>query len=129
MAFPVVVAGAPPIPTAPVVRPQALRIGPTRHEYEYTRLNADLWKCKKHNEWGKDDDKLFLLKDQDYWVALDAPENLDAVAEVLKQGHPMFRTSEDALSAGWHKWESNDAGRSSLNWRDTGLSCDTTVIL
>ena len=46
-------------------------------------------------------------------------------------GHlAVFRTQENAVSPGWHKWQTNyQAGkRLGADWRATGLICETTEL-
>ena len=43
----------------------------------------------------------------------------------------VFRTQENAVSPGWHKWQTNyQAGNNWLvaDWRATGLICETTEL-
>ena len=58
---------------------------------------------------------------------MDAPEYAED-EDVFANGHPIFRTRENATSAGWHTWETNyltRGGQQSTDWRATGLSCIT----
>jgi hypothetical protein len=65
-----------------------------------------------------------LMQDGDWTVACDCDE-----ANNVRQ--QVFRTRADALTPGWHTWETNWMASSTcdantVDWRDTGLSCETT---
>jgi hypothetical protein len=110
--------------------PRKLRIGPERHGFIYTQLSSSLWKCCRASEAGVSGQKLFLYQAFGYWFAVDAAEAFSTQAEVAAGGRPAFRTSENAIEAGWHTWETNyaDTGVSATEWRATGLSCETTEV-
>ena len=134
MAFPIVVAGAvAPVDGAsasaivPVGVPDVFRIGPERHGYVYTRMTAGLWKCRRGSDWKQHAEVLFLVNNNGYWTAMDAPGQLNVLQDVLEAGHPIFRSQQDVLTAGWHEWETNYAARPGIEWRATGLSCMTTI--
>ena len=107
--------------------PMEFRIGPPRHDYCYQKLGEVLYRCKKKSEWGRDGQKLFLLLNEGWWVAFDAPEQAKTVEEVLAVGNPVFRSQAAVLEEGWHTWATNDAAPSNVaTWLETGLSCLTT---
>ena len=60
------------------------------------------------------------------WIAADAPA--DTTEDNVRSAIGVFRTQENALEAGWHRWETNYAVPAGVDWRDTGLSCQTTVL-
>ena len=60
------------------------------------------------------------------WIAADAPA--DATEDNVRSANGVFHTQENALGAGWHRWETNYAVAAGVDWRDTGLSCQTTVL-
>ena len=59
---------------------------------------------------------------------MDAPADSDE-DHVRSIDHlAVFRTRENAVSPGWHKWQTNCQADQWLraDWRDTGLICETT---
>ena len=66
-----------------------------------------------------------------WWVAVDAHKD-SKEDDVRSIGHlAVFRTRENAVSPGWHKWQTNyQAGNKRLgaDWRATGLICETTQL-
>ena len=109
--------------------PTSLRIGPKRHNYEYTFLERDFYKCRRGSDWAQAGEVLFLLQDaKGYWVALDAPSGTTTAEDALASGHPVFRSLELILNPGMHKWESNYSPRGGEEWHATGLCCETDVL-
>ena len=108
--------------------PMSLRIGPARHNYVYTFLARDFYKCCRGSDWAQAGEVLFLLQDKGYWVALDAPSGATTAQDALAHGHAVFRSPAGILTPGAHTWESNYSLRGGLDWRSTGLCCETTVL-
>ena len=65
-----------------------------------------------------------------WWVAVDAPADSDE-DHVRSIDHlAVFRTRENAVSPGWHEWQTNYQAdqRLGADWRVTGLICQTTEL-
>ena len=107
--------------------PVSLRIGPAVHDYTYTYIGAGVYKCARGSGWARHL-RLFLVCHDGFWYAVDAP--LDSSWEdIMRQGVPIFRSSEAVLEPGWHTWERNmKAHDGSVIWKATGL-CAVTMIL
>ena len=80
-----------------------IRIGPAHNHYVYDlRFGSGVYCCERCSQWC-DDAHLAV-----------------------------FRTQENAVSPGWHKWQTNyqaDNKRLGADWRDTGLRCETTELV
>ena len=60
---------------------------------------------------------------------MDAAEDSNEHDVRSAEAAAVFRTQENALEVGWHKWESNyQADQGGADWRATGLSCETTQL-
>ena len=107
---------------------QCLRVGPERHGYVYYG-RGDMWKGVRGMDGAAANQVLFMHKDVDgYWYAVNASKDKKSVADVKMDGVGVFRTREDALSSGWHFWETNWNASSGgwPDWRNNGLCCETT---
>ena len=100
------------------------RVGPRRHGYVYAPLTADLFKCVRGSDWERHVSRLFLYTaDDGRWIAADAPETCTCVADVHARGHPVFCSTENALTPGYHIWSTNYATRGQgEDWRHTGCA-------
>ena len=92
---------APSGSTGSTASPLAIRIGPLKHGYVYTKKSEVLYKCCRGSDNCPTDHKLFLRKGADgQWVAYDAPDN----ANSPPMGNHIFDSYEDILVAGMHSW-------------------------
>ena len=87
------------------VQPEKLRIGPERHDYVYTRIGPDVYRCSRNADRSDElpGSVLFLVMRGGLWEAVHAP--VSASVEEARLGSPVFRTAEDATLAGDHEWE------------------------
>ena len=107
--------------------PVSLRIGPAVHDYTYTYIGAGVYKCARGSGWARHL-RLFLVCHDGFWYAVDAPPD-SSFEDIMRQGVPIFRSSEAVLEPGWHTWERNmKAHDGSVIWKATGL-CAVTMIL
>ena len=63
---------------------------------------------------------------------MDAHQGSDEISVRSRAHLAVFRTQENAVSPGWHKWQTNyqaDNKRLGADWRDTGLRCETTELV
>ena len=86
--------------------PQCFRVGKPHYHYNYTRIGEEtLWRCERGINEHAHERRLFVCKEQDHWVAIDAPKSLTRVRDVKTQGTPIFKSKDDdALKQGWHAW-------------------------
>ena len=88
-----------------------LRIGPERKNYCYTLmskpLEPGLWKCCKKSDDAPEGQCLFLLHVAERWTAIDAPEKLTQVGEVVSQGVPVFMSYAPIFEERFHPWNAN----------------------
>ena len=81
--------------------PQRLRIGPEHHNYVYTRVSHDLYKCCRPSEFAPTTHVLWLrLSPDGQWVAYDAPND----GSLPPMGQPVFSSREQVLVDGKHSW-------------------------
>ena len=102
-----------------------LRIGAEKQGFIYQRLEANTWQCVKGSDRAVDGEKLVLKKSESdqHWTAFDVANYKDADTS----GVPVFRTSEDPIEEGEHRWQVNwNRSRTSPEWRDMGGCFKTT---
>ena len=87
--------------------PAKLRIGAAKYKYDYTLVPGPIpvYKCRRGSDKAPEGAKLWLLqRTHDEWVAFDAADDSLDDGTIPPIGQVIFRSFEDILIQGWHKW-------------------------
>ena len=103
------VAPAAMLATIPAV-PSSFRVGPERHGYVYELVSGRLYQCVRGSDRSGDGEVLFLVREGDFWIAVDCRESAEDEEEVLREGVRIFRSGEEILEEGTRSWEWNRNG-------------------
>ena len=104
------------------------RIGPPKHKYYYNRQDDNVWVGTRGSSAAVKGEILVLVKEEGMWIAYDV-KNVAA----RKEGVPVWRTRDNAIAAGEHKWQTNLTRFESIeahkkaNWTDADLICTTVL--
>ncbi len=96
--------------------PQHVRIGKLKFKYNYHNVGPGLYKCERGSDNAPDGYVLWMEKKADgTWVAYDAP----VAGSVGDRSLTRFQSSENVLTAGWHKWQFSEWPGQSGNFETT----------
>ena len=103
-----------------------IRIGPARFEYYYERETANVWNGSRGSDMAAKDERLVLVREDGFWVAYDVK-----IGVAREHGVPVWRTVDDAITGGDHKWQINrtrfhsNGAQKQVDWTDAELTCTT----
>ena len=83
--------------------PAKLRIGLPKYDYTYTLVEDGVYKCCRGSDEAEGTQILWLRKWLGDWVAFDGPDVADS-PPVGQADQVIFKSSENILVAGDHKW-------------------------
>jgi hypothetical protein len=99
--------------------PQTLRIGPPEHNYVYSKVSGEVFKCRRGSDTCPSGHTLWLRRSEEdgRWVAHDGPDE----DRIPPMGQPIFTSGENILLDGWHSWRMEA-------WRGSESPFMTTVL-